>query len=231
MILAWKPYWYFFKIIFHSNCLEKRLDQYIVTSQSEPIKRETAPEVIFLKPDDDIAHAEEVHVIETMEELNSILDEITPAQLEEHKEVKEKEPIPSKPESVQSTSNRNVECATKAVHSKLRLTVPFSLDLLRQMKDDVDSESSDSKDLKQFLARINPDDTAVAEAELSRQISQHDFAKVISSVAYLMVLFNQEVKWNLTSDGSCGPIQFGVHHRTTESGFVHRRPACGWWKT
>ena len=164
----------------HLNGVEKRLDQYIVTSKCESIKRETAvPDVTILKSGDDILPAQEVHVIETMEELNSILDEMTPVQLEEEEEEKEvkeerEEAAPVKLKYISTDSSTN------NTSSRLRLTVPFSLDLLRQIKDSADSETLDDKDLKRFLARINPDDTAVAEAELSRQINQQDFAKVTS---------------------------------------------------
>ena len=92
---------------------------------------------------------QEIHVIETMEELMDI--------------------VPAETKPLDRLSCR-----------RLRVEVPFSLDLLRRIehRGADQRKKEEMKKQKKFLARINPDDTAVAEAELSRQISQQDFAKV-----------------------------------------------------
>ena len=174
------------------NCIEKRIDQYVVTPKSQLIKHETTlPDETHNELSDSFAPTSEVQVIETMEELNNFLDSITPVkaeQLEEAQEqVQDQEQVKDQKQGQDQGQEQFVPvktkyvsfvCATNSVSSKLRLTVPFSIDLLRQVKDNTDCETSDNKDLKHFLARINPDDTDVAEAELSRQINQQDFAKV-----------------------------------------------------
>jgi hypothetical protein len=63
------------------------------------------------------------------------------------------------------------------VISRVKTTVPFDLNLLverTRAQRNIPKKVTE----KRFLARINPGDAAVAEAELSRQISQSDFEKV-----------------------------------------------------
>ena len=59
---------------------------------------------------------------------------------------------------------------------KSRITIPFNLESLRNEQNNQQKTKSESS--KQFMARIRPDDTAAAEAELNRQINQDDFEKV-----------------------------------------------------
>lgn len=69
--------------------------------------------------------------------------------------------------------------ANPQAFSKAKITVPFDLNLLTDKKRSVIHRPNTIIE-KRFLARIGPDDAAAAEAELSRQISQSDFEKVLN---------------------------------------------------
>lgn len=74
------------------------------------------------------------------------------------------------------------------VLTKKKMTIPFSLKLLEN-RNSLNNSVPKIVDEKRFLARINPDDAAAAEAELSRQISQADFEKVTSSYDARLIVF------------------------------------------
>ena len=119
--------------------------------------------------DDDVQIVEagepEMKIIETVEELESVLEDILPDSLEE--------PLALLPTPIE----------TIGLLHKARLTVPFNMELLRQSLASApyeEASSSEAQESKRFMARINPDDTEAAEAELSRQINQEDFKKVTS---------------------------------------------------
>ena len=106
------------------------------------------------------ASSEEIEVIETLEELESALEEVL-----------------SPPTSPTVVPN---------VFTKIKTTVPFNLaSLVEGNRAQLDLSKKVSSE-RRFMARISSDDAATAEAELSRQISQKDFEKVTG----LLILSN-----------------------------------------
>ena len=104
-----------------------------------------------------------VHVIETAEELETILDDMVPVKQED---------------KVQKPPSPSTRFAPVPFFSRRRkVTVPFSLEQINSSKA---SSAAAIAENKCFMALIRPDDAAAAEAELSRQIGKTDFEKVSS---------------------------------------------------
>lgn len=103
------------------------------------------------------ASGEEIEVIETLGELESALEEVL--------------------------SSPTIPTVVRQVFTKTKTTVPFNLASLVD-RNRAQRELPKKVSEKRFMARINPDDAATAEAELSRQISQADFEKVFLRLLY-----------------------------------------------
>lgn len=141
---------------------EKVMEETMEESISEEMEEENIPETVQIEV------CQDVQFIETVEELESILDDIVPVKSEEKKE---------------KTPSRSSRFAPVPFFSRRRkVTVPFSLDRLEQINSTKASSAAAIAENKCFMALIRPDDAAAAEAELSRQIGKTDFEKVSSTV-------------------------------------------------
>lgn len=150
-------------------------------SVSADVKDEVEDVVI---PDEEVSIVETIeapHIIESMEELEDILEEILP---------EEKPPLSSQ------------------TFCKPKVDLTFNMELLIQALSSSTEASSEHQEGKVFLTRIGPDSTEAAEAELSRQIGQSDFEKVSfppyqvlwNSVFSKVYIFRWKLWGNLTWD-------------------------------
>lgn len=113
---------------------------------------------------------ENVEVIETIEDLESAIEEVLPVS---H----------SAPDKAFTTITLSMESLSLAINKKIA-------------ESDVDQSS------KRFLARINPNSNTEAEAELSRQIKQSDFGKVVDA-CYTSNFVNLSI---FSLDGDCWTV-------------------------
>ena len=152
-----------------SNKVAKReLDE----SVDEEIMEETLEDSFDYKN----RKTQEVHVIETAEELENILYDLLPAPMEEKGKA-----VPVTP-SPRVVKDPFLAC-------RRRVTVPFSCDKLEKVHSNRTNGCTNVVENKCFIARIRPDDAAAAEAELSRHIGQDDFEKVNLNLQFIIQRF------------------------------------------
>lgn len=130
----------------------------------EPVSTDVKDELEdVVIPDEEVTIVETIetpHIIESVEELEEILEEILP---------EEKPPLSSQ------------------TFFKPKVDLTFNMELLLQALSSSAEAASEHREGKVFLTRIGPDSTEAAETELSRQIGQSDFEKVscpLSSVKF-----------------------------------------------
>lgn len=92
-----------------------------------------------------------VQFIETVEELEKVLEFVLPEQ-------------PPPPDL--------------ATTKKFKVTLPFNMEKLHNALSTLTDSTTTEGENKMFMARMSPDNAEAAEAELSRQIGQSDFEKV-----------------------------------------------------